>query len=72
MAERDVTGRTGAGNTGSPGIAPGADAHQGVQEDLSQRGPVDERMLDLGRDREQGEITPPANQESGTGIVSRG
>ena len=72
MAERDVTGRTGAGNTGSPGIAPGAEANQGIQEDLSERGPVDERMLDIGRSMEQGAVASPANQESSTGMVSRG
>ena len=76
MAERDVTGKTGAGNTGTPGtepgVEPGSAPNQGVQEDLSGLGPEDPRILDIGRSMEQGEIASPANQESTAGIVSLG
>jgi hypothetical protein len=67
MANHDATGRQGAE---SP--APDSEEQPRVQEDLSALGPVDERMLDIGRSLEKGEIASPANQESSTGIVSRG
>ncbi len=67
MANRDATQRPGAENA-----APDSEAQPRVQEDLTALGPVDERMLDIGKSLEKGEIASPANQESSTGIVSRG
>lgn len=63
MAERDVSAKTESERSEEKPV---------VQEDLSERGPVDPRMLEIGRAGEHGEIATPANQESTAGIVSRG